>query len=267
MFRIIALGTNGFIPTFNRHTMSYLLLDDSDEVIVLDAGTGIARMFEPQISEMIKSKKRLNVILSHYHLDHVIGLSYLPGLWPTKPIRLFAPSQPYVEVKAEDAVNKLLNPPLFSLSFENYPNKTELIPVFKSELRINGYLFQFIKLNHPGGSMGIKIDDKICYITDTFVNQEYVDFVSGCEYLLHEVWMTKEEAKENRRGGSGHSFLEDVVELSVKAKVRNMIPIHLHPKWSEEMLLNNLRMVQNEKVNIIPATDGKTIICENPRFR
>jgi ribonuclease BN (tRNA processing enzyme) len=260
MLRIIALGTNGFIPTFNRHTMSYLIIDNSDEVIILDAGTGISRLFEPQISEIIKSKKRLNIFLSHYHLDHIIGLSYIPGLWPTKPLRLFAPSKPYVEVKAEDAVNKLLNPPLFSLSFDNYPDKTDLIPVFNSELRINGYLFQFIKLNHPGGSMGIRIDDKICYITDTFVNQEYVDFISGCEYLLHEVWMTKEEAKESSKG-AGHSVLEDVIELSVKAKVRNMIPIHLHPKWSEEMLFNNLRIFQNEKVNIIPATDRKIITC------
>jgi len=263
MVRIIALGTNGFIPTFNRHTMSYLLIDDSDEIIILDAGTGISRMLEPQISKIIKSKKRINIFLSHYHLDHIIGLSYLPGLWPTKPIRLFAPSKPYVEVKAEDAVNKLLNPPLFSLSFGNYPNKTELIPVSSSELRINGYLFQFIKLSHPGGSMGIKIDNKICYITDTFVNQEYVDFVWGCEYLLHEVWMSKEEAKKSRKGASGHSVLEDVIELSVKAKVKNVIPIHLHPKWSEEMLLDNLRMFQNGKVNIIPVTDGKMIVCEN----
>jgi ribonuclease BN (tRNA processing enzyme) len=73
--------------------------------------------------------------------------------------------------------------------------------------------------------------------------------------------MTKEEAKETKNGASGHSVLEDVIELSVKAKVRNLIPIHLQPKWSEEMLLNNLSMFQNKKVNIIPVTDGKTIIC------
>jgi len=263
MFKIIALGTNGFIPTFNRHTMSYLLIDESEEVIILDAGTGISRLFEPQISEIIKSKKRLNIFLSHYHLDHIIGLSYLPGLLPTKPVRLFAPSKPYVEVEAEDAVNKLLNPPLFSVSFENYPDKTELIPVINPELRVNNYLFQFIKLHHPGGSMGIKIEDKICYITDTFVNQEYVDFVSGCKYLLHEVWMTKEEAKEGGKGASGHSVLEDVVELSVNAEVKNLIPIHLHPKWSEEMLLSNLEMFGDERVNIIPVADGKIITCEN----
>jgi len=263
MFKIIALGTNGFVPTFNRHTMCYLLIDDSDEVIILDAGTGMSRLLEPEILEIIKSKKRLNIILSHYHLDHIIGLSYLPGLWPSKPIRLFAPSKPYVDFKAEDAVNRLLNPPLFSLSFKNYPNKKDLIPISNSEITINGHLFQFIKLNHPGGSMGIRIDDDICYITDTFVNEGYIDFISGCKYLLHEIWMTREEVKENEKGASGHSVLEDVIELSVKAKVRNMIPIHLNPKWSEEKLLSNLRMFYNDQFTIIPATDGKIITSEN----
>jgi len=261
MFKIVALGTNGFIPTFNRHTISYLLVDDSDEVIVLDAGTGISRLLEPEVLEIIKSKKRLNIILSHYHLDHIIGLSYLPGLWPTKPIRLFAPDKPYVDFKAEDAVNRLLNPPLFQLPFKNYPNKKDLIPVSDSELTINGYLVKFIRLDHPGGSMGIRIDD-ICYITDTYVNQGYIDFIAGCEYLLHEIWLTREEAKENEKWATGHSVLEDVIELSVKAKVRNMIPIHLNPKWSEEMLLSNLRMFYSDKFTIIPATDGKTITCE-----
>jgi len=260
MFKIVALGCNGFIPTFNRHTMSYLLIDDSDEVIVLDAGTGISRLIEPEVSEIISAKKNINIILSHYHLDHMIGLSYLPGLWPSKSIRLFAPSKPYVDVKAEDAVNKLLNPPLFSLSFSNYPNKkNELIPITGSQLTINGHTFRFTKLNHPGGSMGMRIDDAICYITDTCVNEKYIDFISGCEHLLHEIWMTREEVKKNEKGASGHSVLEDVIALSVKANIKKLIPIHLHPKWSEEVFLNNLRISQNEDVAVIPLTDGMMI--------
>lgn len=262
MFKIVALGTNGFIPTFNRHTISYLLVDDSDEVIVLDAGTGISRFSEPEVLEIIKAKKRLNIILSHYHLDHIIGLSYLPGLWPTKPIRLFAPSKPYVDCKAEDALNRLLNPPLFSLPFKNYPNKKDVIPVSDSELSINGHLVKFIGLDHPGGSMGIRIDNDICYITDTSVNEGYIDFIAGCKYLLHEIWLTREEAKEDEKLAAGHSVLEDVIGLSSKANVKNMIPIHLNPKWSEEMLLSNLRMFNNDKVAVIPATDGTTITCK-----
>jgi ribonuclease BN (tRNA processing enzyme) len=223
----------------------------------------MARLFEAQVSKIIESKKRINIILSHYHLDHVIGLSYLPGLRPGKAVRLFAPGEPFVEVRAEDAVNKLLNPPLFSLSFGHYPFETELIPVMNSELRINGHVFQFAKLNHPGGSMGIRIDDDICYITDTSMDQSYTDFISGCGYLMHEVWMTKEEAKDNSKGSSGHSVLEDVVALAARAKARNLIPIHFHPTWSEEMLLSNLRKFNNDKVTIIPATDGKIITCDN----
>jgi ribonuclease BN (tRNA processing enzyme) len=95
------------------------------------------------------------------------------------------------------------------------------------------------------------------------MDQQYADFISGCGYLLHEAWMTKAEAEGEGKGASGHSVLEDVVELSAKAKVKNLIPVHFHPKWSEEMLLSNLRMFQKAKINIIPVTDGKMILCEN----
>jgi ribonuclease BN (tRNA processing enzyme) len=54
-----------------------------------------------------------------------------------------------------------------------------------------------------------------------------------------------------------------VVALAARAKARNLIPIHFHPKWSEEMLLSNLRKFDNGKVTIIPATDGKIITCDN----
>jgi ribonuclease BN (tRNA processing enzyme) len=223
----------------------------------------MARLFEAQVSKIIESKKRLNIILSHYHLDHVIGLSYLAGLGPGKSVRLFAPGAPFVEARAEDAVNKLLNPPLFSLSFEQYPVDTELVPVNNSELRINSHVFQFIKLNHPGGSMGIRINDDICYITDTSVDQSYADFISGCGYLMHEVWVTKAEAEVHEKEYSGHSVLEDVVALAARARVKNLIPVHFHPRWSEETLLGNLKKLNNDNVAIIPATDGKIIICDN----
>ena len=48
MFTLIPLGTNGYMPTWNRHTMSFLLIDEYDDIILIDAGTGVSRFFEHQ---------------------------------------------------------------------------------------------------------------------------------------------------------------------------------------------------------------------------
>ncbi len=258
MFRLIPLGTNGFIPTFNRHTMSFMLLDDSDEVIVLDAGSGLARLLEPGIAELLSSKKRLNIILSHYHLDHVIGLTYLPGVWRDKPTRLFAPSRPHVDAEAVEAVDKLLNPPLFSLPFDQYPGPSELVPVVETGLEIGLHTIEFFGLQHPGGSMGIKIDKRISYITDTVSSERYHDFISGSEYLLHEIWMTREEARSNPMEASRHSTVEDVIDLARTCGVKNLIPIHFHPTWTDEKIASSFAGLGDKNTKIILPLEGST---------
>ncbi|MGD2114802.1 MAG: MBL fold metallo-hydrolase, partial [Acidobacteriota bacterium] len=75
--RLIPLGTNGYIPTHGRQTMCFLVRFE-DRALLLDAGTGVARLLEPRVRELLEGVEQLDVILSHFHLDHVIGLSYLP---------------------------------------------------------------------------------------------------------------------------------------------------------------------------------------------
>jgi ribonuclease BN (tRNA processing enzyme) len=262
MFNLIALGLNGFIPTYNRHTMCFILIDESDEVFILDAGSGLSRLKEPKLKQLLSTKKRLNIVLSHYHLDHVIGLSYLPGVWEEKPIRLYAPNSPFVDTTAEEAINKLLNPPLFSLAFKDYPNPTEIIPICHNKIEIGNYNFDFLRLEHPGGSMGIKINNKIAYITDTFVNENYIDFIKNSDYLLHEVWMTRSEAVLSPNEALRHSVLEDVIDLVKRTNVSNLIPIHFNPNWSNEIINDHFGKFVADKHKLIKLNESTPYILD-----
>jgi glyoxylase-like metal-dependent hydrolase (beta-lactamase superfamily II) len=101
--KIIPLGVNGFVPTFGRQTTSFLALTATD-AILLDAGTGVARLFEPQISSLLERYKDFHIVLSHYHLDHVVGLAYLAGKVIDKPIVIHAPAPPIVDADPENAL-------------------------------------------------------------------------------------------------------------------------------------------------------------------
>ena len=83
--QLIPLGTNGFIPTFGRHTMSFLVLTEN-QALLLDAGSGVSRLLQPELKALIEPYETLNIVFSHYHLDHTIGVSYLPAVWPTGKI-------------------------------------------------------------------------------------------------------------------------------------------------------------------------------------
>ncbi len=46
--------------------------------IMIDAGTGVSRLVErPDLVDGIES---LDILLSHFHLDHIAGLAYLPAI-------------------------------------------------------------------------------------------------------------------------------------------------------------------------------------------
>ena len=66
--RIVCLGTTGFHPNADRHTACYLIPEVG---VVLDAGTGLFRLADHLETEHV------DVFLSHAHLDHVVGLTYL----------------------------------------------------------------------------------------------------------------------------------------------------------------------------------------------
>ena len=66
--KLYCFGTAGYHPNDRRQTSSYFLpgLD-----IALDAGSGIYRTF-PMLTQ-----PEFHILLSHAHLDHIIGLTFL----------------------------------------------------------------------------------------------------------------------------------------------------------------------------------------------
>src|SRR5689334_13759597 len=66
--RILLLGTTGYHPNNRRHTACFMLPEIG---VVLDAGTGMFR-----VRDHLQTKT-LDIFLSHVHLDHAIGLTYL----------------------------------------------------------------------------------------------------------------------------------------------------------------------------------------------
>ena len=231
--RVIPLGINGFFPSFGRHTMSVLVLT-GDEAFLLDAGTGVARLQEPHVVDLVRSYRCLNVILSHYHLDHIVGLPYLTSVWKQGRVRIYAPGKPFVEADAVQTLSRFLAPPHFPVSLENFPIPIEIVPVKDPLLKIGASSIRFRSQNHPGGSAGICLDNKIAYVTDTTVEEDTQTFVKGVRLLMHEVFLTDSEAKADKVEASRHSYPSGVAKLARDAGVVNLMPIHHNPKRPDD---------------------------------
>ncbi len=255
--KLIPLGVNGFIPSYGRNTMSYLVLTEN-HAIVLDAGTGLGRLIEPKLKELLKPYSSLNIVLSHYHLDHVVGLSYLPGVWSDRSVKIFAPSAPLVEVDATSAIDRLLHPPLFSLRIAEFPSKIELVPITTQQFSLGSLTISIRKQKHPGGSIAIRINDSLAYLTDTIVDSQSAAFAQGVKFLLHELWLTDEEAKYDTAEAARHSYSSGVREIAIKANVKYLMPVHLHPKHTEAKLNEIGAQLESPGINIVVPREGHT---------
>lgn len=227
--RLMPLGINGYMPSAGRQTMAFLVLVGEEGAILLDAGSGVARLLEPEPREMLAGRSALDVILTHYHLDHVIGLSYLPGVRPAGKVRIHAPGPPLVDADPAEALCRLIHPPLFPIPLSEFPMPIELERLTAESCEIAGLPVRLRRQSHPGGSVGLRLGDALAYVTDTVADQGTVELARGVDLLLHEVWAGSGEEV----GAGGHSAAADVAEIARAAGVRRLMPIHHHPARTE----------------------------------
>jgi len=236
---LVPLGTNGYFPTHGRQTMCFLV-SWTGGALLLDAGTGVARLSEPAIRARLEGVGRLDVVLTHYHLDHVCGLSFLPGVARELPVRVFAPAPPLTSFGTE-ALDRLLAPPLFPIGLHRWPMPVEVVPYAGDGFEVGPLAIRVRAQKHPGGSVGIRIGDRLAYVTDTVLDLGTISFVRGVRTLLHEVWLDDEEAAREDAGRAGHSAAGPVGDLAHAAAVGRLIPVHHHPKRDDATIAAMVR--------------------------
>lgn len=213
--QLVFLGTGGYHPNERRHTASVLLPDIG---IALDAGTGFFR-----VQNTIRTST-LDVFLTHAHLDHVCGLTYVlvPLLrGDLECVRVFGTADTLQAVRTH-----LLARDLFPVEPEfEWHTLHGSIPL------PSGGKLTWISLDHPGGSVGFRLDwpgKSLAYITDTSAPGHYADFVRGVDVLIHECYFPDEMNDWAEK--TGHSSSSNVAMLAKSADVRRLYIVHVDPQ-------------------------------------
>jgi ribonuclease Z len=210
--RVVCLGTGGYHPNERRHTACMMLPELG---VALDAGTGVFRIPGRLLSD------ELDVYLSHAHLDHIWGLTYLLAPLTTgklKKVRVHGAP------KYLDAVRTHL---LADLLFPIVP-AFEWIPLSEREILADGSVLTHCPLKHPGWSTGYRIDwpgRSLAYITDTTVDGTYTEFIRNANLLLHECNFPDELAEWAVK--TGHSNTTPVAQLAKEAAVKRLVMVHI----------------------------------------
>ncbi len=218
--------------------------------VLLDAGTGTFRA-----RDLIQTQS-LAIFVTHAHLDHSIGLTFLFDVLYEKAIQS-------VSVYAEPAKINALRDHLFHEQLFPLLPPIDFRPLLSDcpvELPRGGRLTS-IPLNHPCGSVGFRLDwpgQSLAYITDTTaaLDADYVSKIRQVDLLVHECYFP--DGEEERACITGHSCLTPVVEVARHAQVKRLALVHTNPL---DLDLTMLNMAAARKIfaNIVIPNDGDTL--------
>lgn len=215
--KLVLLGTTGYHPNSTRHTACYMLPEAG---LVFDAGSGFFR-----VREHLQTST-LDIFLSHAHLDHIFGLTFLFDVLHGKTMeRVTLHGRPQ-DLKAID--EHLLAEALFPVKLPMQPQ-----PLVKGPIPVGcGGLLKSFPLDHPSGSVGFRIDwpdRSLAYVTDTVAATDaaYIPEIEGVDVLIHECYFPDDMADWAKK--TGHSWTSAVAETAKLARVGRLLLVHVNP--------------------------------------
>lgn len=224
------LGSGGFMPSDRRETGCALLRKDG-AALAIDAGSGARRL----VSErgLLHGVDRLHVVLTHFHLDHTLGLFYLVDAGV--PIDVWAAGEALEGTPTEALLTRLLGSPfapegfLYSFTFRELPVGETPVGPFSVRTRI--------QRRHSNPTLALRVDEAIAWCTDTAYDEANVDFVRGAHTLFHEAFRPGDETDDPTHTAAGKAG-----RLAADAGVQRLVLIHVDPELGDdEVLLQQAR--------------------------
>ena len=246
--RVRFFGVRGSVPTPGPSTVRYggnsvcvevRLADDTR--IMLDAGTGIREAGKAIAHECYRGK--IHLLITHPHWDHIMGLPFFGPVYDPHATLVW-------HAMTDGARDRTRNPIIFDgehfpVKFENLPATFERADENDHCHRIGSATIRKVFLNHPGGSIGYRIDDddgtSVSYLTDNELlptapdaRDELARFAHGSSLLIHDAQYLASDMPQKR--GWGHSVVDDVIALARQAEVRTVAMHHHDPDRDDDQL-------------------------------
>jgi len=268
-------GTRGSVPTPGPGTQRFggntscveVRADDPRSIIILDSGTGICALGGVLPSDV----RRVDILLSHLHIDHFIGLGFFAGLFrPDLDVHIWGPSSTVLPLRAR--LTRYLSPPLFPVRLRDLPCRLTLHDVPLGTFEVPGMSVTAALVCHPGPTVGYRLDDgtsTLVYLSDhepalgarRFPDlprwTSGFDLAYGADVLVHDAQYGDDEYEQHV--GWGHSSIGQAVSFGVQAGVRHLVGFH-HDPWHDDDTLDALYVAYaNQAIGVTPAREGAVL--------
>ncbi len=231
---------------------------DANELIIIDAGTGIFPLSHALLAEMPLTA---NILITHSHWDHIQGLPlFVPNFIPGNTLRLHGAFDPVSGNGVEQVMSVQLQYSYFPVREAELKARMEYVTLMPGEpVQVGSATVTPVLLNHPVIDFGYRIDcdGKAMFFTgdheppyniydpDDAEYTEYQQFVDekhsailhaiqGIDVLIADTSYTRQEFPAKR--GWGHGSFDTSIAMARAAQVKTLFCTHHEPTRSDDAL-------------------------------
>lgn len=228
-----------------------LLIEDGDNKIVLDSGTGILQYFN-SIDQF-----EHHILFTHYHLDHIIGLPYIKQLYDSnQTFHMYGPQ--LYKYNTLTMIPDFFREPFLPIDISKIKSKIHHNVLSENtSYQINNFTVKTMIVDHPGKCMVYSIhryNKKITVLTDmpniTTDLDNLIQFSENSDIIYIDGYVTDEELLSYKH--YGHCTIENTISFFNKTHSKQLIISH----HKYDRLLKSI--INYESKNIRIAREGDT---------
>jgi phosphoribosyl 1,2-cyclic phosphodiesterase len=269
-------GVRGSIPVPGLGTVRYggntacVEVRADEELIVLDAGTGIRELGLSLENEFGSQPINLSLLITHVHWDHIQGFPFfVPSYNDKNQIRIFGYNG--TDSGLHEILKGQMATPFFPVALYDLPGKIQFENLKSMDFKIGKVRVRARLMNHPGVCVGYRIftsKGSVAYLPDHEPYEafklhsakshllspeqtqkrahedraELVKFLQGSDILILDSQYTDEEYQAHV--GWGHGSLSTVISLALDAGVRKLILFHHDPTHDDQTIDKMVQMAR-----------------------
>ena len=232
-------GARGSIPVSGQEYLRYggdttclEIRTKNDEIIIVDAGSGMRRLGSKLVRE---ERYQYTMLFTHAHWDHLMGFPFFKPIY-MEGTSIAAFGCPNAQISLKNMISRVMVAPNFPVNFEDIKTTITFHESCETLFALNSVDVTSIPLSHPNQGVGYKFSENgknFVFLTDNELGHVhpggltydgYVDFAAQTDILIHDAEFLEEDYKKTKTWG--HSVYKQALQLAIDAGVKKFGLFH-----------------------------------------
>ena len=266
--KICVYGSRGSMP-FSRYgskfggNTSCMTVKTGDEDLIIDAGSGLFA-YQEKLRLLgggdYKHQPPFNILISHLHLDHIIGLGMFAPAWDGAKVKLYTINRSSEPLK--DQVLGVFAPPYWPNNMKRLDNVEVVEIELYTPFKIGVFTVTAFVAAHPDATISFHVTDgkkNFVHLLDSEYDSEiypnyesHKKFFENADLVVFDACYLPDDYPKH--AGWGHSSVRHGVEIAKKWGVKLMMFSHFGQHYGDDELRSMTRYFDSK--DFILARDG-----------